>query len=237
MPSKALGRVLTLLVAVHAVFGLYLVVKRASAVISDMVDEELEEEERQLVAATTPPPPPVAPAWDPEWGLKRIREGQPLRIAAAGLSRSGSTWQFNALRLILQHAVHTYGPRGAEPPHSQHGHTVDEVQNCLNRRYCVVKVHEFLPDVLAVRRTNLRLCLHLCPHQHCNYQLAPPRHLQCHLHTHLLRHRPSQRVHSVFLTHRDPRDVLLSSAQKISSCLAYGTQVLTTSPRPPVISP
>ncbi len=151
MPSKALGRVLTLLVAVHAVFGLYLVVKRASAVISDMVDEELEEEERQLVAATTPPPPPVAPAWDPEWGLKRIREGQPLRIAAAGLSRSGSTWQFNALRLILQHAVHTYGPRGAEPPHSQHGHTVDEVQNCLNRRYCVVKVHEFLPDVLAVR--------------------------------------------------------------------------------------
>ena len=30
-----------------------------------------------------------------------IREGQPLRIAAAGLSRSGSTWQFNALRLIL----------------------------------------------------------------------------------------------------------------------------------------
>ena len=31
---------------------------------------------------------------------------------------------------------------------------------------------------------------------------------------------------AVFLTHRDPRDALLSSAQKISSCLAYGTQPL-----------
>ena len=34
------------------------------------------------------------------------------------------------------------------------------------------------------------------------------------------------RTHAVFLTHRDPRDALLSSAQKISSCLAYGTQPL-----------
>ena len=35
-----------------------------------------------------------------------------------------------------------------------------------------------------------------------------------------------ERVDAVFLTHRDPRDALLSSAQKISSCLAYGTQPL-----------
>ena len=78
----------------------------------------------------------------PLWGLRRIQQGRPLRLAAAGLSRSGSTWQFNALRIILQHALEAHAPKNKPTPqmHSQHGHTMDEIQGCLNRDYCVVKV-------------------------------------------------------------------------------------------------
>ena len=105
----------------------------------------------------------------------------------AGLSRSGSTWQFNALRILLQHAAAAAGLAESEVG-SAHGHSIDELQPCLNKRVCVVKVHEFMPRVLL-------------------------------------------QADAVFLTHRDPRDALLSSAQKISSCLAYGTQPLEHFPR------
>ena len=66
-----------------------------------------------------------------ERALLLIDRGEPIRIVAAGLSRSGSTWQFNALRLILQHAIRTYGGPGSKPEaHSAHGHTMDEIQGC-----------------------------------------------------------------------------------------------------------
>ena len=118
----------------------------------------------------------------PLWGLRRIQQGRPLRLAAAGLSRSGSTWQFNALRILLQHAAAAAGLAESEVG-SAHGHSIDELQPCLNKRVCVVKVHEFMPRVLL-------------------------------------------QADAVFLTHRDPRDVLLSSAQKIEACLLYGKQPL-----------
>ena len=98
----------------------------------------------------------------------------------AGLSRSGSTWQYNALRAALGEALRRAG--SAERVRFAHGHSVAEVEECLAHTYCVVKVHEMLPDVLV-------------------------------------------RVHAVFLTHRDLRDVLLSSAVRLRSCLLYGTQV------------
>ena len=118
------------------------------------------------------------------WSITRLQKGKPLRLVAAGLSRSGSTYQFNLLRLLLVHAVERHVPGGsAKMVHSAHGHRIEDLQECLAKRYCVVKVHEFSPDVLL-------------------------------------------RVHAVFLTHRDPRDALLSSAQRLSSCLIYGSQPL-----------
>ena len=182
----SVARILTVLVVLHAGYGVFVAYMHAGPSLRSWVDavvaEEAEREEESWIGQHTPP---SAPQWDPEWALRRLQAGQSLRIAAAGLSRSGSTWQFNALRLMLQHAVSNYGADPHAQAHSAHGHTMDEVQGCLARQYCVVKVHEFLPDVLA-------------------------------------------RVDAVFLTHRDPRDVLLSSAQKISSCLAYGTQPLVS---------
>eukprot|EP00966_Prymnesium_polylepis_P075476 1750637-Prymnesium_polylepis.1 len=82
------------------------------------------------------------------------------------------------------HAVEHHVPGGSrEMVHSAHGHTIDEMRACLMQRYCVVKIHEFLPDVLI-------------------------------------------RADAVFLTHRDPRDVLISSVQKLESCLLHGSQPL-----------
>ena len=147
------------------------------------------------LARSPPPPPPSPPPPPPEsgafgrlWTMHRLRRmqrklpGGSVRVVAAGLSRSGSTWQFNALRILLQHAAAAAGLAESEVG-SAHGHSIDELQPCLNKRVCVVKVHEFMPRVLL-------------------------------------------QADAVFLTHRDPRDALLSSAQKISSCLAYGTQPL-----------
>ena len=93
----------------------------------------------------------------PLWGLRRIQQGRPLRLAAAGLSRSGSTWQFNALRIILQHALEAHAPKNEPTPqmHSQHGHTMDEIQGCLNRDYCVVKVRGARRAAGAIRRAIL----------------------------------------------------------------------------------
>ena len=114
--------------------------------------------------------------------MQRKLPGGSVRVVAAGLSRSGSTWQFNALRILLQHAAAAAGLAESEVG-SAHGHSIDELQPCLNKRVCVVKVHEFMPRVLL-------------------------------------------QADAVFLTHRDPRDVLLSSAQKIEACLLYGKQPL-----------
>ena len=147
------------------------------------------------LARSPPPPPPSPPPPPPEsgafgrlWTMHRLRRmqrklpGGSVRVVAAGLSRSGSTWQFNALRILLQHAAAAAGLAESEVG-SAHGHSIDELQPCLNKRVCVVKVHEFMPRVLL-------------------------------------------QADAVFLTHRDPRDVLLSSAQKIEACLLYGKQPL-----------
>ena len=65
--------------------------------------------------------------------MQRLQAGRPLRIVAAGLSRSGSTYQFNMLRLLLMYAVERYVPGGsAEMVHSAHGHKMDELQE----RHC-----------------------------------------------------------------------------------------------------
>ena len=109
----------------------------------------------RLARSPPPPPPPSPPPPPPEsgafgrlWTMHRLRRmqrklpGGSVRVVAAGLSRSGSTWQFNALRIILQHALEAHAPKNKPTPqmHSQHGHTMDEIQGCLNRDYCVVKV-------------------------------------------------------------------------------------------------
>ena len=120
--------------------------------------------------------------YGPYWTMDRLRHGGSVRIVAAGLSRSGSTWQFNALRILLQHAAKAIG-QPENLVQSAHGHSVDDLQACLTHRVCIVKVHEFLPRVL-------------------------------------------NQVDAVFVTHRDPRDVLLSSAQKIEACLLAGKQPL-----------
>ena len=125
---------------------------------------------------------PTEGPYGPFWAMHRLRNGGSVRIVAGGLSRSGSTWQFNALRILMQHAAKSVGlPESTVS--SAHGHSIDDLQPCLKERICVVKVHEFLPRVLV-------------------------------------------QADAVFVTHRDPRDVLLSSAQKIEACLLAGKQPL-----------
>ena len=125
---------------------------------------------------------PTEGPFGPFWAMHRLRTGGSVRIVAGGLSRSGSTWQFNALRILMQHAAKSVGlPESTVS--SAHGHSIDDLQPCLKERICVVKVHEFLPRVLV-------------------------------------------QADAVFVTHRDPRDVLLSSAQKIEACLLAGKQPL-----------
>ena len=125
---------------------------------------------------------PTEGPFGPFWAMHRLRNGGSVRIVAGGLSRSGSTWQFNALRILMQHAAKSVG-LSESTVFSAHGHSIDDLQPCLKERICVVKVHEFLPRVLV-------------------------------------------QADAVFVTHRDPRDVLLSSAQKIEACLLAGKQPL-----------
>lgn len=83
------------------------------------------------------------------WVARRVAAAKPIRVVAAGLSRSGSTLQFLALRLLLTHAIGSHGRPGLTLQ-TAHGHAVDrDMQACLDSRYCLLKVHEFLPGVLA----------------------------------------------------------------------------------------
>ena len=91
---------------------------------------------------------PTEGPFGPFWAMHRLRNGGSVRIVAGGLSRSGSTWQFNALRILMQHAAKSVGlPESTV--FSAHGHSIDDLQPCLKERICVVKVHEFLPRVLV----------------------------------------------------------------------------------------
>jgi hypothetical protein len=125
---------------------------------------------------------------EPKWGLERIRAGQPLRIAVGGLSRSGSTWQFMVLVLLLEAVVERHSSleeEEAREVHLAYGHRQVDMDGCLSKTYCVAKAHELMPDVVA-------------------------------------------RVDAIFVSHRDLRAVLASSARIFSSCLLYGTQPLMT---------
>mmetsp|Transcript_3884 Transcript_3884/g.6460 ORF Transcript_3884/g.6460 Transcript_3884/m.6460 type:complete len:529 (-) Transcript_3884:339-1925(-) len=122
------------------------------------------------------PPPPI----EPMWVMNRLRTGGRIHVVAAGLSRSGSTWQFNCLRILLEHATQAAG-LSPQLVHSAHGHSLSELEGCLEKQICVVKCHEFMPQVL-------------------------------------------HRADAIFVTHRDLRDVLLSSVKKIDACLLYGKQ-------------
>ena len=113
------------------------------------------------------------------WVMHRLNNDKPVHLLAAGMSRSASTWQFNALRLLLEHAVSSVNTQ--IKVHAAHGHALTELKHCLAQRVCVVKMHEFNPYLLAS-------------------------------------------VHAVFVTHRDIRDVLMSSAGKINACLDSGKQ-------------
>ena len=71
--------------------------------------------------ASAAKPPPLMRPWEPPpsestvalagegWGERRIRLGLPLRVACAGLSRSGSTWQASAHAHARAHVcMHPY---------------------------------------------------------------------------------------------------------------------------------
>ena len=120
---------------------------------------------------------------DARWGLRRIQNGEPVRIAAAGLSRSGSTWQFIMLTLLLEAVVEQHSPLGLAEREvvTAFGKVQESFDVCLAQRYCVAKSHAMLPDVLF-------------------------------------------RVDAVFVSHRDVRTLLQSTARFFSSCLYYGTQ-------------
>lgn len=91
------------------------------------------------------------------------------RVLVTGLSRSGSTWQYNAIKTILNFEL------GAVTAVHSDAYSL-EFEKCLSEQVCVLKTHVFTPRLL-----------------------------------------PS--VDFVFTSHRDLRDVLLSSMQMFGSCL------------------
>ena len=69
-----LARVLGALVALHVLYGFYIVIQHAGPTISAWVDAVVaEEEEREAVQWLSSHAPPPAPEWDAEWGLRRLR--------------------------------------------------------------------------------------------------------------------------------------------------------------------
>ena len=95
----------------------------------------------------------------------------------AGLSRSGSTWQFNALRELVKEAS------GVEPSTAHADADSELFDVCLATPPCLLKTHRFVPRLLP-------------------------------------------KVDFVFSSHRDLRDVLLSSMQMFGSCLGFGPEAL-----------
>jgi len=100
-----------------------------------------------------------------------------LTVLVAGLSRSGSTWQFNALRELVKAAT------GVEPSTAHADGDSALFDACLRTPPCLLKTHRFVPRLLP-------------------------------------------KVHVVVTSHRDLRDVLLSSMQMFGSCLGFGPEAL-----------
>ena len=81
-----------------------------------------------------------------DWAERLIRTGRPLRICVAAMRASDSWMQFHTLKgLLLQLMEPWPGARLA----TASGARVEELQECLSQRYCLVRVDGFLPDVLA----------------------------------------------------------------------------------------
>ncbi|KAJ8599316.1 hypothetical protein CTAYLR_005333 [Chrysophaeum taylorii] len=107
------------------------------------------------------------------------------RVLVTGLSRSGSTWQYNAVKKILERAVGAArDAQRLEPPdgdwavRSAHADADSEkFDACLEGRVCVLKTHIFVPRLLL-------------------------------------------RVDVVLSSHRDVRDVVLSSMLMFGACYA-----------------
>lgn len=74
-----------------------------------------------------------------------------MRILVVGMSRSGSTWLFNAVAAVA----------GTRLVCTAHGHDQGRLSNCLHRcgprfleefrarQYCIAKIHKFAPALLA----------------------------------------------------------------------------------------
>ncbi len=177
----AVNPILFMVVALHLVALFVIDLNAGAVVVSDRAPLSAPQPHTPLDATR-----PTAPQ---QWAHARIREGGPLRIVAAGLSGSGSTLQFHALRLLLAHALRTHSSLAnltEATLHTADGHARDSgVARCLRQRYCVARVREFAPEVLL-------------------------------------------QADAVFVTHRDLRDVLRSSARRQASCLLYGPSPLLT---------
>ena len=104
-------------------------------------------------------------------------DAKTARVLVVGLSRSGSTWQFNALRELLRRKT------GAEPATAHADGDSEAFDACLSTPPCLLKTHGFVPRLLS-------------------------------------------RVDLIFTSHRDLRDVLLSSMQMFGSCLGFGPDAL-----------
>lgn len=108
-----------------------------------------------------------------------------VKVLVTGLSRSGSTWQYNAIKKILERAIAVARAEGRlEEPgakwavRSEHADADSEqFDSCLATRVCVLKTHMFVPRLLL-------------------------------------------KVDVVLSSHRDVRDVVLSSMLMFRACFA-----------------
>ncbi|KAJ1462280.1 hypothetical protein M885DRAFT_506457 [Pelagophyceae sp. CCMP2097] len=108
-----------------------------------------------------------------------------IKVLVTGLSRSGSTWQYNVVKMVLQRVADGAAARGWVPQgpdddrfkvHSAHADADSpEFDECLSHRICVLKTHVFVPRLLS-------------------------------------------RVDVILSSHRDLRDVVLSSMLMFGAC-------------------
>lgn len=108
------------------------------------------------------------------------------KVLVTGLSRSGSTWQYNAVKKILEKAVVAAREAGHLEPMTTEGWEVqsahadgdsEDFDACLGARLCVLKTHIFVPRLLL-------------------------------------------RVDVILSSHRDVRDVVLSSMLMFNACFS-----------------
>ena len=113
-----------------------------------------------------------------------------VRVLVTGLSRSGSTWQYNAVKSMLEQYVRRRNLPADE--YEVHGAHADgdaaAFDACLSSRICVLKTHIFVPRLV-------------------------------------------NQVDVILTSHRDVRDVVLSSMLMFGACFAPAGPREHTSPR------